>query len=396
MKRTSIEIKARKFTGKSYITLPDTSAAIQTSSKLLNSLPSLPSFPSLPALFALCLIIISAFPLSLQGAEKTDSAEILVTFLPLGTGSASGTYYPLGKAIGDLITTRNEDLNVMAFSTRGSNENLQLLEDGEINMAIVQSDAFYFAVKGLKNYTGRKAPPVKAILSLYPEVVHLVVPGDSKVGGFADLRGKRVIVGAEGSGNLVTSLVLLSVFGIDENMITPGYLNYDEAIQAMSRGDYDAFILVAGLPTAALTELKARSSVKIVSLTEKDRAIICNNLTYMSNASIPAGTYAEQNSQIPTVALKALLVCGDQMSSSHVRTILSTIFDNLDFLAGKHPRAADISRETALQAIPDGFTHDAAAAFFQGSKTDTGIDTSDPKIDLKTAAKTEPPSGEAK
>jgi len=297
--------------------------------------------------------------------SSQDGPQRLVDFLPMGTGSASGTYYPLGKAIGDLITSRNQGMDVMAFSTRGSNENLKLLEDGEIKLAIVQSDAFYFAVKGMKGYTGRKAPPVKAILSLFPEVVHLVVPGSSTIAGFADLRGKRVILGPQGSGNLVTSLGLLSAFDLDENSITPGYLTYDEAIQAMSRGDYDAFILVAGLPTSALIELRARTEVKVVSLTEADSKAICGKLNYMSRAVIPKQTYKGQEASISTVALKALLICDEKIDDSTVKALLSTIFDNLKYLAGKHPRAADISRETALQAIPEEYVHPETVKFFR-------------------------------
>jgi hypothetical protein len=283
----------------------------------------------------------------------------------MGTGSTTGTYYPLGTAFANVMTSRLKDVNVMAVSTSGSLENIKLLEEKELKLAIVQSDIFYYAKEGQGDFRDGKRTQLRGLLSLYPEAVQIIVPAESDITTVEQLRGRKVILGAKGSGNLKTALSFLSVYGMQETDFTPGYLSYDAAITAIENREYDAFFLVAGLPTKVLTELSDRTEVRILTFSPKDLQKICEKLTFLSPVVIPAKTYRNQKEKIETIALRALLVTTDNLPEKIAWQLLDVIFSNLDYLKRMHPRAGDISWESYLNAIPESQLHPGSARFYQ-------------------------------
>ncbi|MCK5686977.1 TAXI family TRAP transporter solute-binding subunit, partial [bacterium] len=195
-----------------------------------------------------------------------------------------------GFACANIITSRNPGIDIMALSTKGSLNNIRLLKEREVKLAIVQSDIFFYAINKMKKFTDEDHSDLRALLSLFPEVVQIVLPADAKINSIKDLKGKRVILGSKGSGNLSTALAVLSCFDIDETNITPGYLSYDGAISSMENREFDAFFLVAGLPTKVYRELEKRMDLKILTLDTAEVKTICDKYNYFSSTSIPAGT----------------------------------------------------------------------------------------------------------
>jgi TRAP transporter TAXI family solute receptor len=288
----------------------------------------------------------------------------LIGFLPLGTGSISGTYYPLGLAFANVMSSKLKDIDVMALSTTGSKENIRLLKKKELKLAITQSDVFYNAVNGLGEFKDENFKELRAMLSLYPEVVQVITRADSSINSLMDLKGKRIILGSKGSGNSVTAITILRTLGIHEGEFEPAYLSYDEAIGGMEEKKYDAFFLVAGLPTKVVRELKSRIRVKILSFTDDEIKLVCGKLKYMSPIIIKAKTYLDQPIMVKTVALKALLITTTELSSKIVYRLLGVIFNNLSYLKKMHPRAGDISVKTYMEAIPKKFIHEGSLKFY--------------------------------
>lgn len=316
---------------------------------------------------AVCLIavVIVCSPVRAQliGSEAYK-IDRLVTFLAMGTGATTGTYFPLGNAFANVWSTRLEHVSVMSHSTSGSIENINLMHRRELDLAIAQSDVVAAAINGSGAFTGKPCPQLRVLMSLYPEVVQLVVLADSDIHNISQLRGRKVIVGASGSGNVITSQAMMSAFGIGADDFEPVYISYDEALQAMERRDYDAAIVIAGTPTKMISELQRRVAVRIISLSSSETASLTTALPYLAALNLPANTYAGQTAPVTTVALMSMLVSSSRLSDDLAFSLCQTIFDNLDYLKKVHERARDISIETIMNGIPEGYVHSGALRFY--------------------------------
>ncbi|PKL45450.1 MAG: hypothetical protein CVV41_00200 [Candidatus Riflebacteria bacterium HGW-Riflebacteria-1] len=318
-------------------------------------------------ILVLCFVaLLVALPPARAQQIGSDVYKIdrLVTFLAMGTGATTGTYFPLGNAFANVWSTRLEHVSVMSHSTSGSIENIHLMQRRELDLAIAQSDVVAAAIKGTGNFTGRPCPQLRVLMSLYPEVVQLVVLADSDIQSISQLRGRKVIVGAPGSGNVITSLAMMSAFGIGVDDFEPVYISYDEALQAMERRDYDAAIIIAGTPTKMISELQHRKPVRIISLSPAETASITAALPYLSALNLPPKTYAGQTEPVTTVALMAMLVCSSRLSDDLAANLCQTIFDNLDYLKTIHTRAHDVSIDTIMNGVPEGYAHPGALRFY--------------------------------
>jgi len=300
-----------------------------------------------------------------SAAYKIDR---LVTFLAMGTGATTGTYFPLGNAFANVWSTRVEQVSVMSHSTSGSIENIQLMRRRELDLAIAQSDVVTAAINGTGSFLGHPCPNLRVLMSLYPEVVQIVVLADSGIETISQLRGQRVIVGAPGSGNAITSLELMAAFGIDKADFEPVYISYDEALQAMERRDYTAAIVIAGTPTRMISELKLRVPVRILTLTPSETASLTAALPYLAAVNLPAATYQGQAEPVTTVALMAMLIASSRLSDDIAYSLCRGIFDHLDYLKTIHERARDVSLETIMNGVPQGYAHPGALRFYQERK----------------------------
>ena len=300
-----------------------------------------------------------------SAAYKIDR---LVTFLAMGTGATTGTYFPLGNAFANVWSTRVEQVSVMSHSTSGSIENIQLMRRRELDLAIAQSDVVTAAINGTGSFLGHPCPNLRVLMSLYPEVVQIVVLADSGIETISQLRGRRVIVGAPGSGNVITSLALLAAYGIGISDFEPIYISYDEALQAMERRDYDAAIVIAGTPTRMISELQLRVPIRILTLTQSETASLTAALPYLAAVNLPAATYQGQTEPVTTVALMAMLIASSRLSDDIADSLCRGIFDNLDYLKTIHERARDVSLETIMNGVPQGYAHPGALRFYQERK----------------------------
>ncbi|NLF95367.1 MAG: TAXI family TRAP transporter solute-binding subunit [Candidatus Riflebacteria bacterium] len=316
-------------------------------------------------LFAAAVLCTS---LAAQTGSATYKIDRLVTFLAMGTGATTGTYFPLGNAFANVWSTRVEQVSVMSHSTGGSIENIQLMRRRELDLAIAQSDVVAAAINGTGSFLGHPCPNLRVLMSLYPEVVQIVVLADSSIESITDLRGHKVIVGAPGSGNAITSLELMAASGIAKSDFEPVYISYDEALQAMERRDYDAAIVIAGTPTRMISELQLRVPVRILTLTPSETASLTSALPYLAAVNLPAATYHGQDKPVATVALMAMLIASSRLSDDVANSLCRGIFDNLEYLKTIHERARDVSLETIMKGIPPGYAHPGALRFYNSRK----------------------------
>lgn len=328
--------------------------------------------------------------LGLTGFASTARAEVAARFLRIGTGTTTGTYFPIGSLIAGVISKPPglppceeggscgvPGLIAAAQATKGSIDNLDRIAAGELDLALTQADVAFWAHSGTGVYreTG-PVPGVTAIARLFPEAVHLVVKADSLIRSVVDLKGKRVSGGNVGSGTLADSELLLAAYGIEEGDYEPYFLAPSDAADALINDKLDAFFLIAGHPTRVIDDLAQRVPIRLISITGERADEIIAAYPYFAKVQIPAALYKD----VPmahTIAVGALLVARADIAEDLVYELTAAMLHERAkaiFAAG-HPMAKEINLARALESIAIPL-HPGAARFYDevGLLTPTSTD----------------------
>ncbi len=285
------------------------------------------------------------------------------TKMILATGGTSGTYYPLGGAMAQLWNSKAKIVNVTAQATGAAIENLRLINKGDAELAIVQSDTMDYAYKGIEVFK-EKLPDVRAIAYLYPEVIQLVVRADGGINSVADFKGKKVGVGAPGSGTEANFRQIIDVFGLTYKDMQPNYLSFSECADRFKDGQLDAFIVVAGIPNSAIMDIATQHNIKILPISDDMIGNINKKYPFLSATTIPANTYKGQTSNVKTIAIMATLVANAKVKDDVVYAITKALFDNLPDLATAHAKGKEIKLDTAVKGMAIPF-HPGAEKYFK-------------------------------
>lgn len=293
----------------------------------------------------LALAIVFIFSIALTGCatQKTN--------LILATGGTSGTYYPFGGAIAQIFNTKIENMNVTAQATGASVENLKLIGKKEAELAIVQNDMTDYAYNGLESFKEGKIGNVRAIATLYPEVIQIVASPNSGINTFTDIKGKKFSVGAPGSGVEANARQILEVSGMSLNDFTPNYLSFSESSDSFKDNHIDGFLFTSGIPNAAIQDITATSELKFVSIPDDVIAKLIEKYPFFTAYTIPAGTYKGQTADVKTVAVNATLVVGSEVSEKVVYNLTKALFENQPELAVAHAKGKLLSLESAIKGI---------------------------------------------
>ncbi len=283
--------------------------------------------------------------------------------MTMGTGSPTGTYYAYGGIVGQYIKN-NAGIAVNAVSTGGSKDNIQGIDAGDYQLGTVQSDVMDYAWNGTRSFEeDGKVETFRTVAGLYAEAVQLVTT-NPEIKSVADLKDKKVSIGAPGSGVYFNAMDVLAAAGLTENDIKPQYQNFDESADALKDGKIDAAFIVAGAPTPAITELSMTNpNVRIVPIDGAIAEQLMKTNTFYSVYKIPANTYSNQTEEILTVTVKATLIVSADASEDDVYALTAAIFDNTDAIAKEHAKGAELSLENATEGLTVPF-HAGAAKYF--------------------------------
>ena len=290
-----------------------------------------------------------------------DSASTTMT---MGTGSPTGTYYAYGSIVGQYITN-NAGVTVNAVSTGGSKANIQGIDSGDYQLGTVQSDVMHYAWNGTRSFeTDGKIETFRTVAGLYAEAVQLVTV-NADIKSVADLKGKKVSIGAPGSGVYFNAMDVLDAAGITLDDIQPQYQNFDESADALKDGKIDAAFIVAGAPTPAITELAmTNANTRIVPVDGDIAKALMESNTFYSVYKIPANTYKNQEEEILTVTVKATLIVSADASEDDVYNLTKAIFDNIEAISEEHAKGKELSLENATTGLTVPF-HAGAAKYFK-------------------------------
>ena len=292
--------------------------------------------------------------------------------LSIATGGTGGVYYPLGGGLSELIGQHIEGHTAVAEVTGGSVENLALIHRGESDIAFSLADTAVQAYRGEGRFARRQLENLRVIAALYPNAVHLVALADSPVHALGDLRGRRVGVGAPGSGTEINVATLLQANGMSLRDLRARRLNFNETADALRDGDIAAGFWSVAPPTSAIMSLAVSRDIRLVGLTEAEIDRATAHGAAMFRHEIPGGTYDGIDQPVLTVGIPNLLVVHADMPDELAHAITRVLFENLAALRGIHAAMNTASIEYSLATSPLPF-HPGAAGFY----SDAGHDVPD-------------------
>jgi TRAP transporter TAXI family solute receptor len=315
------------------------------------------------ALIALCLMVGI-------GPQASTAAESLI----IATATTGGTYYPVGVAIGTLISVKlaaKDGITATAINSAGSGENVQMLKNKEVQLAILQSLYGLDAYNGTGPYEGKPVKDFRSLTMLWENVEHFALLSKYvKTGTIDDLRGlhEKFSIGKRGSGTEGSGRTILAALEIDpEKEMVLEYLDYNASAQAMMDGRIAGMNTPAGPPVAAVTQLFAQlgaEKVTVLQFTDAQLAQIEAKFPIWSRFVVKAGTYPGQTADINTISQPNFLAVHPDVSTETVYLITKTIYENLPFLIGIHKATAAMSLERAIAGLPAPL-HPGAAKYYQ-------------------------------
>jgi TRAP transporter TAXI family solute receptor len=284
------------------------------------------------------------------------------TFINILTGGTSGVYYPLGVAISQLFSDNIPDARPSVQATKASVENLNLLQEGKGEIAFTLGDSLQFAIAG-NTEAGFAAPldKLRVIAAIYPNYVQIVASEESGIKTLADLKGKRLSVGAPASGTELNARAILAAAGLSyDDLGQVEYLPFAESVELMKNRQLDATLQSAGLGVASIRDLA--TSVPIVVVDIPTDVVAKAGEPYQA-ATIPAGTYEGQDADVATASVTNYLVTHADVPDDLVYAMTKAIFEHLDALAAAHSAAKAIDLVGAV-TNPPTLLHPGAERYF--------------------------------
>ena len=255
-------------------------------------------------------------------------------------------------------------MNVTAQATGASVENLKLIGKKEAELAIVQNDMTDYAYNGTETFKDGKIENVRAIATLYPEVIQIVATTDSGINTLQDIKSKKFSVGAPGSGVEANARQILDVLGMTYNDFSANYLSFSESADSLKDKHIDGFLFMSGIPNAAIQDTATTTSLKFVSIPDDVIKNLTTKYPFFTEFVIPAGTYKGQDTDVKTVAAKATLVVGAEVSEKVVYDLTKALFENQEELAAGHAKGKELKLEEAVKGISVPF-HAGAEKYFK-------------------------------
>jgi TRAP transporter TAXI family solute receptor len=295
------------------------------------------------------LSVVTAIVLSVEWIREKNQVHRLV----IAAGGKQGEYYNFAQALSTVVARHSPDIHITVLETEGAQQNIELLEQQQAQLAIIQSDT----------------PPqssTRAVAFLFPEVFHLVARADSGIRTFSDLKGKRVALMPEGSGSYRLFWALSRHYGLTKSDFTPLPMSPEQAYEALRQRRVDALSRVMALGNPVLADVLRTSRARLIAIDQVEALRL--SLPYLEATQIPKGTYDGSlpipPEDLPVVSVRAVLVSHNQVNHEVIQTITETLFEFRSELVALYPRTATIRLPESGEnlGLP---LHPGARAFYE-------------------------------
>ena len=272
--------------------------------------------------------------------ETTEPVDVV-----LATGGTSGTYYAVGGVLKTVLDSKLTLSTLNVESTGASVANVNMITDGEAQMAILQSDVINYAHEGTNSFDGAPETNALWVAGIYNETVQILAkPGINTV---SDLKGKTICVGDVGSGTEINAWQVLSAAGLTKDDVNAVNGSFQDGVDQLKDGKIDAAFTVAGAPTTAIVDYATTNTLNLVSLSDEELAAIQAEYPFLIRDDLAAGTYTGQDADVTCVAIQATLVASEELSEDVVYEFVKAMFDNKDALTEGHAKFGFLDPEAA-------------------------------------------------
>lgn len=283
--------------------------------------------------------------------------------LSIATGGTSGVYFVYGGGLAKVISSNLDGYRATAETTSASVDNLILIQKGSSDIAFTLGDTALDAVAGRAAF--KEKVPVKALAQIYDNYTQVVAKRGSGIATVADLKGKRVSVGAPNSGTEVIADRILAAAEIDPRKdIRREGLGVEESVQAVKDGSIDAFFWSGGLPTGAITDLTTSDKITLLDTTEFTDALRQKFGDVYREAAIPSDTYKGVSEDVPTIAVPNYLVVNEKMDEQLAFDLTKLLFEHKKDLVAVHPEAKNLDPQKAREVIAPIELHPGAQRYY--------------------------------
>ena len=322
-------------------------------------------------------IIMTAAAVVLAVGVATTASAAKKVFIAIGTGGPTGVYFATGNAICRLVHKtaaegrkkgRKHGIRCSAPSTGGSNYNISQIKDGELDFGVAQSDWQYHAVNGSGGpWKGKAFKKLRAVFSVHPEPIQIIVGKNSGINGWEDLKGKKVNIGNPGSGQRGTMELLMKQAGWTKRSFKlAAELTSTEQSKALCDGKIDAYVYTVGVPNAGVSIATDGCGGRIVNF---NNAIARKNVVaskpYYAWASIPKGTYKTTKSDVTTWGVKATFVTTADTPDNVVYEVTRAVFENIDDFRKLHPAFANLDPKKMVSDAISAPIHPGAMKYYR-------------------------------
>jgi len=272
--------------------------------------------------------------------------------LSVATGGTGGVYYPMGGGLAEVINNHVEGYSATAEVTGASVENMGLVAKGDADLALGLADTVYQAQTGTGRFEGQQLEMLRGVASMYANMIQIVTLDGSGITSLEDMKGKRVSVGAPGSGTEINAAAVLAAAGMSYDDIDEQRLNFNETADALANGDIEAGFWSVGAPTSSILNLATTQSIRIIELTDEQVAAAREANPLFARTTLAGGIYEGVDEDVTVLGVPNVLVASSAMSDDLAYEITKAMFENVADLQAVHPAANQTTVEFTLDATP--------------------------------------------
>jgi TRAP transporter TAXI family solute receptor len=306
------------------------------------------------------LVLVLAGSWGCAGGDSTPGDASSRQFLSLGTAPPGGAFFIVGGAIGEVLNEHRGEhpWEVTAEATKGSQENIRRLARGEMDLALANSAISYFAARGEAGWD--RAYPIRAVMTLAPNVALFITPRDSGPTAMGDLRGRRVVVGPAGAGFEFFLRPLLEEHGLSYEDFTPLHGTQTGAVDMLADGSAAAAFLGGAVPTASISQACTSQAIRFIPFDPAAIESLTSRYPFFDPATIPAGTYRGQDEDYHGLDVGSMhLITSADQSEELIYELTRTIYENRERVTERHPAGRAIN--------PRNVVRDTGAEFHPGA-----------------------------
>lgn len=292
----------------------------------------------------------------------TSALAADINFVTAGTAS---TFYPISATVCNLWNENIEGMRAVATPSGGGIDNLNQAYDGEAQIGIANANLVYQAQEGLASFEGYANENVRIFAGLYLNPNQVVVTKDSGINSIKDFAGKKISIGTAGATTVEEAIIHLEAAGMKLDDVKAEYMDTSAAADAISNKLLDGVWVMAGTPNSAVTQIMTTTDSKLMPITPEEVEVLKKDFPWYAAGVIPAGTYAGQDEDVPTSAVKLTLFITADVDEETVYQMTKVFWENWDMLTETHAALKKADPKEACNDVAGVAIHDGAARYYR-------------------------------